>query len=162
MQALLSFLVMILSHLATISRFEYSQLHMLLEINDVYPLENFPVEAMTWYDYWSALTQKPANINDVLLKTNFYPANKDALIILVTLPATTCTVERSFSTVRRVNTWLRSMGNERLSRLYMSSVHKEEIKKNKQRFIGRVVDKFGEDRKRLQVLFNNEARSSSA
>ena len=129
------------SHLATLSRYEY--VHAVAEYNDVYSLENFAVEAMTWYDYWSALTQKPANIDDTLLETDFYPAIKDALIILVTSPATTCTVERSFSNLRRVNTWLRSMGNERLSRLCMANVHKEKIKKDKQRFIGRVVDKFG-------------------
>ena len=111
------------SHLATLSRYEYA--HAVAEINDVYSLENFAVEAMTLYDYWSALTQKPANIEDALLETNFHPAIKDALIVLVTLPASTCTVERSFSTVWRVNTWLRLMGKESLSGLCMASVHEE-------------------------------------
>ena len=43
----------------------------------------------------------------------FYPAVHDALPILLTVPATTCTVERSFSTLRRVKTWLRSVLGEK-------------------------------------------------
>ena len=52
---------------------------------------------LTRYDYWSAHTQKPANIDNALLETDFYPAIKDILIMLVMLPATTatCTVKYS-------------------------------------------------------------------
>ena len=46
-------------HLATLSRCKYA--HAVAEINDVYSLENFAIESMTWYNYWSAHTQKPAN-----------------------------------------------------------------------------------------------------
>lgn len=96
------------SHLGKLSRSEYSDA--VSEISKMYSVENFAVEAMTWYDHWLAQSQKPANICDALNETDFYPAMKDALIILATLPATTCSVERSFSTLRRVKTWLRSMG----------------------------------------------------
>src|SRR5687768_10143292 len=53
---------------------------------------------------------------------------------------TTCTIERSFSTLRRVKTWLRStMSDERLSALCMMSVHKERIEKLKTDFVEEVM-----------------------
>src|SRR5688572_9318958 len=85
---------------------------------------------------------------------NFTLLFGDAVVILLTLPATQCTIERSFSKMRRVKTWPRaSMADDRLSGLCMLSVHRENINANKAQFMERVVDKFGRDRRRFQFLF---------
>lgn len=42
----------------------------------------------------------------------FYPNIRKALLISLSQPCTTATVERSFSTLRRVKTWLRSTMTE--------------------------------------------------
>jgi len=50
----------------------------------------------------------------------------DSLTILVTLPVTTAGVERSFSTLRRVKTWLRSRMSEcRVTDLALLNVHRD-------------------------------------
>ena len=87
-------------------------------------------------------------------RTKFYPAVRDALLILLTLPAPTCTVERPFSTIRRVKTWLRStMSDERLSGLCMLSEHRDQSNTNKIKCIEKVIEKYGSDTRRLQLLF---------
>lgn len=92
-------------------------------INNVYHIENFEVEAMTWFDFWSTnvhLELQDMGMMDLLPRTEFFPAVRHAILIALTLPPTTCTNERSFSTLRRVKTWLRStMAEERLSGEYM-------------------------------------------
>ncbi|KAF0747861.1 zinc finger MYM-type protein 1-like [Aphis craccivora] len=58
---------------------------------------------------------------DLLSHCEFYPAVLNILTIFLSLPPTTCTIERSFSTLRRVKTWLRStISEERLSGLYFA------------------------------------------
>ncbi|KAJ8894055.1 hypothetical protein PR048_006665 [Dryococelus australis] len=55
---------------------------------------------------------------DLLEEAYLYPAINITMQITLSLPATKCTIERSFSTMRRVKTWLRStMSNSRLSGL---------------------------------------------
>ncbi|RVE42608.1 hypothetical protein evm_012749 [Chilo suppressalis] len=72
----------------------------------------------------------------------FYHAVRKALIILSTIPCTTATVERSFSTLRRVKTWLRStMGEERLTGLCLMSVHRNYLKENRNSVIRKSVRK---------------------
>ena len=86
--------------------------------------------------------------------TEFFPALRRALLSALTLPATTCTVERSFSILRRVKTWLRStMADERVSGLCLLSVHREFINNNKSYFMNEVIDILGRDARRLQFLF---------
>ena len=128
-------------------------------ISDFYEIENFVGEASTWYDMkTSEQGKEEASAIDLLDSAEFFPGVKQALLAYVTLPATTCTVERSFSTLRRVKTWLRStMSDDRLSSLCMISVHREQIMKNKDKFIDDVIDKFGADRRRLQFLFSDNS-----
>lgn len=53
-----------------------------------------------------------------------FPTIKYLLTVLATLPVTTASVERSFSTMKRIKTYLRnSTGNERLSALAVLSIH---------------------------------------
>ena len=49
------------------------------------------------------------------------------------------------------------MSDDRLSSLCMISVHREQIMKNKDKFIDDVIDKFGADRRRLQFLFSDNS-----
>ena len=54
------------------------------------------------------------------------PNLRKLLTIFATLPATTASSERSFSTMRRLKTYLRSpMGEQRLTSLALLSVHRD-------------------------------------
>ena len=105
------------------------------------------------------LTLDPSNIEYIDLLENaksFYPSVFQAIKIGLTLPITTCTVERSFSTLRRVKTWTRStMCEQRLSGLCMMSLHKKRTVDNED-FITEVISKFAEKPRRLQLLFNKD------
>ena len=101
-------------------------------IERAYNIENLKEEAMSWFDFWEKNNDIPRQIVDLLVHTEFYPSINYALLIALTLPVTSCTVERSFSNLRRVKTWIRStMSNERLSGLCMMSVHRERINREK-------------------------------
>ena len=61
-------------------------------------IDNFEAEAMAWFDFWSSSPMQDTNshVLDILSHTEFYPAIHEAIVILLTLPVTTCTIERSF------------------------------------------------------------------
>jgi hypothetical protein len=64
------------------------------------------------------------------------------LTILFTLPLSTASAERSFSTLRRLKTWLRSrMGEERLTGLALLHIHRD-IDVN----VDNVIDRFGKSK----------------
>jgi len=64
------------------------------------------------------------------------------LTILFTLPISTASAERSFSTLRRLKTWLRSrMGEERLTGLALLHIHRD-IDVN----VDNVIDRFGKSK----------------
>ena len=89
---------------------------------------------------------------DMFNEAALFPAVRKAICTAMALPVSTCTVERSFSTLRKVKTWLRStMTEDRLNGLI--SVHREKINTSKQQFIERVVTEFGREPRRLQFLF---------
>ncbi|KAK3929211.1 52 kDa repressor of the inhibitor of the protein kinase [Frankliniella fusca] len=55
-----------------------------------------------------------------------FPNIREILLVLAALPASVATAERSFSTLRRIKTWMRStMGETRLSGLTMLNVHRD-------------------------------------
>ena len=79
----------------------------------------------------------------------FYSVIKETMYILQTIPATTCTTEKSFSTLHRVKKWLRSaMGTQRLSSLCMLSIRKNLIEKDRHTFLNRVINKCALDSRR--------------
>ena len=122
-----------------------------------YHIDNFASDAISWYELWRRDSGDHTKLSfvDLLQHTAFYPAVKQAIIMFFTLPATTCTAERSFSTLRRVKTWVRStMGHERVSGLCMLSAHRERIKDNKEQFMATVMNEFGRDKRRLETLFD--------
>nr|CAH7764426.1 unnamed protein product [Callosobruchus chinensis] len=72
--------------------------------------------------------EKNTEILEVIENCNrdFFPNIHRLLRILATIPITTTTPERSFSTMKRVKTWSRNkMGNERLSSLALLSINWE-------------------------------------
>lgn len=124
--------------------------------NQFYHLEGIYSEIELWRKIWEEkkLTQNQLReicAADVFQETGlFFPFVQQALLILLALPCTTCTVERSFSSLRRIKTWLRStMGEDRLNGLALMSVHRQRIFKNQGTFIQKVVEKFARNPRRL-------------
>ncbi|CAG9822515.1 unnamed protein product [Phaedon cochleariae] len=80
-----------------------------------------------WQKRW---TNKPdlssTAIEALCFGASLFPAMKILLQIFVTLPVSTATAERSFSTIKRLKIHLSStMGEERLNSLTLLYIHKE-------------------------------------
>ena len=76
------------------------------------------------------------DLMDLVRDIELYLAVRQAFITLLTLPAATCTVERSFSTLRRVKTRLRTtMSDDQLSGVCSMSVHRSRINSGKKLFM---------------------------
>lgn len=81
-----------------------------------------------WAEKWKNADQTSMEREaiEVLAKCDaaFYPHIHTLLKLLASLPVSTASVERSFSTLKRVKTYLRNkMGNERLTGLALMSAH---------------------------------------
>ena len=104
-------------------------------------------ELELWFKFWNknigvwSEDQFPSTAIDALGKCdpNIFPTVYQLLSIVCTLPMSVATAERSFSTLRRVKTWLRSrMQEDRLTSLCLLNVHREvEIS------IDQIIDRFG-------------------
>lgn len=120
-----------------------------------YNLPEIENELELWYNMWKKESNvseyKEMKVLDVLEKADeFFPAMRLALLILITLPCTTCTVERSFSSLRRIKTWLRStMGESRLNGLALMSVHRKMILSDTHVFTEEVMHIFSQNPRRL-------------
>ncbi|KAJ8929874.1 hypothetical protein NQ314_017479 [Rhamnusium bicolor] len=82
----------------------------------------------------------------ISIDQNFYPTITKYLKILVTLPISVATAERSFSSLRRVKSWMRSrMKQDRLEGLALLHIHRDiDIE------IERVIDRFAKESRRLE------------
>ena len=119
-------------------------------------LDNFVAEAETWFQLWSNRGFITNNLDfiDMINEAKFFPSVCKIICIAMALPVSTCSVERSFSTLRRVKTWLRStMIEDRLNGLCMMSVHRDMINKDKAQFIQNVVDEYVREPRYVQFLF---------
>lgn len=70
---------------------------------------------------------KPDNLSTTLEHTNpvLFPNIYKVLLILITMPVSTASAERSFSAMKRIKSYLRAtMGQERFSGLALMHVHK--------------------------------------
>ena len=79
-----------------------------------------------WKQRWHAAVKPSKTALDAYTACNasLYPNLSILLQVLVTLPVTTATPERSFSTLKRLKTYLwSSMGDERLKSLALIHVH---------------------------------------
>ena len=102
--------------------------HIGSSVKEMYGIDNLVEEALTWYDVQKhkSLDDNSLGMIELMNQTTLFPAVRKVILIALTLPATSCTVEKSFSTLRKVKTWLRStMSDIRLSGLCMLSVHRD-------------------------------------
>jgi hAT family C-terminal dimerisation region len=78
-----------------------------------------------------------------------FPLTHTFLSILVTLPVSTTSTERSFSTLQRVKKWLLSrMTEDRLTGLALMNIHRDmRVDVNK------VIDRFAISKRRLDFIF---------
>ena len=82
-------------------------------------------ELKLWFRHLSELDTRPHDPLEYLNECNssIFPSIFKLLKILVTMPVTTCTSERSFSTLRRLKTYLQnSIGAERSNGLALLNV----------------------------------------
>lgn len=96
-------------------------------------LDNPPVSMVTneyrlWKMKWQREKKIPQTIYNLIenCDSDMYPNVRKFLSILATLPVSVATAERSFSTLRRLKTWLRaSMAEERLIGLALLHIHND-------------------------------------
>ena len=98
--------------------------------SDLPDLVTIEAQLDLWRKYWERTDQErlPRCISTTLRQTDpkVFPGILSMLRVLGTLPMTSCTVERSASTLRRIKTWLRSsMAQKRLNSLALMHVHKD-------------------------------------
>ena len=85
-------------------------------------------ELKLWQEWCSMSEEVHTTLTEVLLFADAvtFPNIHTALRIFGTLPVTTCTCERSISTLRRLKTYLRnSISETRLRGLAMLNIHRE-------------------------------------
>ena len=83
-----------------------------------------------------------------------FPEFAKALKILAVIPATSCSAERSFSSLRRLKTYLRnSMGQERLSSLALLHIEREYVNKVLKEDMTKMIDVFGQRSGRNKYFF---------
>nr|CAI5861630.1 unnamed protein product [Callosobruchus analis] len=111
-----------------------------------YQLEDIAPEIDLWFHLWEGkqvtdekLKEKDIEIIDLLIGADvFYRTIRQALLILSTIPRTTASAARSFSSLRRVKNWLRStMGGERLTGLCLLSVHRGLVTAKREQLVTR-------------------------
>jgi hypothetical protein len=89
-------------------------------------------EIALWRSKWMREVEPctlPATASDAFQACDkeMYPATSSLLQLLLTLPVSVATAERSFSTLRRLKTWLRSrMTEQRLTGLALMNIHREQ------------------------------------
>ena len=101
-------------------------IHMYKE--DLRSPELVSIEMECWKRKWvnSEESQRPNTLLTAIqvCDESRFPNIYQLLKIAATLPVTRCECKRSFSTMRRLNTWLRSsMGSNRLSALALMNIH---------------------------------------
>ena len=87
-------------------------------------------EVERWVEKWSSipLIERPENALDVLKEANqaLFPNIHTCMKLLLVLPVTTATAERSFSTMRLLKSYLRStMTNDRFSSLALMYINRD-------------------------------------
>lgn len=108
--------------------------NMLQIYEQIYELTNLEHEIELWYSLWKEKNLDNTQLKDlemceIIKETEmFFPCISKAIEISLAQPCTTCTIERSFSTLKRVKTWLRStMIESRLNGLCVLSVHRQMV-----------------------------------
>jgi hypothetical protein len=101
------------------------------------------------------LRSKSSNLTETLQATSYdlYPNIYICLVILITMPVTTATAERSFSVMRRIKTYVRAtMLTERLSSLSVLHAYKHWDLDTEN-----IIDSFAlKKKRRLAFLFSTQ------
>ena len=113
----------------------------------------YKAEMVRWKCKWQNATEKPSTLIDTLkyAKPELYPnIHRAAVKVLLTMPVTSATAERSFSALKRIKTYLRStMVEDRLNGLSLMHVHPE-IPLN----FDQAINTFAADgNRRIQLVF---------
>lgn len=90
-------------------------------------IEEVRGEVALWKQFWKSQSHKPKTAIESLNHASaFYPNIKELLKIICVIPVTTCTAERTFSSLRRTKTYLRStIGEDRLNGLMLLNIHRD-------------------------------------
>jgi len=107
-------------------------------------------ELTLWHEYWLNEKQLPVTHIDALKRCDYdcFPEINILLNILVTLPATTASAERNFSSLRRIKTWMRTrISEDRLNGLALLHAHRD-ITINSED----VIDVFAKSNRRLDFV----------
>ena len=84
----------------------------------------------------------------------FFPELLKVLKILATMPVTSCEAEQSFSTLKRLKTYLRStMLEERLNSLAVLNIHRDVCNKVVEEDMDKLINKFAEGSGRKLYFF---------
>ncbi|XP_029341883.1 uncharacterized protein LOC100573978 [Acyrthosiphon pisum] len=107
-------------------------------------------EIELWKEKWNRIKSEDGVVlTDALTSMDqcneiLYPNIKKILHIIACLPVSVASAERSFSTLRRLKTWLRSnMGEERLVGLALLNIHRHRTVE-----VDEVIDLFAGSKKR--------------
>lgn len=106
-------------------------------------------EALLWQQKWISANDTPNCFIEALNFCNraIFPNIHTLLKICATIPVTTATAERSFSTLKRLKTYLRNtISEERLNGLAQMNIHRE-IDIN----IEEVVDRFASKNRKMEL-----------
>lgn len=106
-------------------------------------------EVLTWTQKFVG-AEKPKNALEALIACNplIFPSTYKLLQIIATLPVTTASSERSFSTLKRLKTYLRNtIGENRLNSLALLNIHREIILTTDE-----VLNDFAKDSRKIRLL----------
>ena len=98
-----------------------------------------------------------SDLVEMLHKHKFYdllPQFSHIANIFATIPASSCTAERSFSALRRLKTYLRnSMGETRLSNLALLNIERSYVNRVIHESMDLIIDTFGKRKLRNMYFF---------
>ena len=107
-------------------------------------VEDVEAEFRLWCRMWAKETVPPLTLTDALKACDYrcFPCLNSLLLIYATLPVSTSTGERSFSTLKHLKSYLRTtMGEERLNGLALMYIHKN-VLSDTAKVISSTIDKF--------------------
>lgn len=126
----------------------------LLGMGDVALQTILRAEFSLWVAKWTREQEKgplPSTAAEALEESDpeLYPNIRTLLRVLATLPVSVATAERSFSSLRRIKTWIRSWcGEKRLNGLALLNVHRD-VNVDQQK----VVDRYAQGARRRKAMF---------
>lgn len=139
-------------------------IHLIKKLQEIYgnyfnygKLQN---EFLVWYTLNESAEKGPIEImnylSEMCLKSGFSEVYKLAQLIS-TIPTTTASIERSFSSLKRIHTYCRStQTQEGMNNLSLISIEKEllfTLRTNKNQFYENVIKKFVEKERRIEFEF---------